>query len=284
MAARARIWREGAERIEEMCLNRKRLAMVLVLAVNLFFILGGGKSWAYVVAESRESNYVINSDGSYEYEVKMLFRDYVFEGDVEPPILDGYFSILPYTKSVKTTGFDSFVLYDNRPFSSYYEFQHVDPLGKASFTKNFQVELYHYYALFVPEEERNITILYSGAAGSWADKSSNVNLPWVDQAGYWEFTGGGSWATYIPDYTVNVTLPESVDSASVKLLGWDGAVNISPDNRFFQFTDSDTNRLDVNIAFKTTQPLAPVPEPVSSALFLLGGAFVGVVRKLRKRS
>ncbi|MFH0828522.1 MAG: PEP-CTERM sorting domain-containing protein [Candidatus Omnitrophota bacterium] len=277
-----------------MCLNRKRLVMVLVLAVNLFFILGGGKSWAQVIPLSRESNYVINSDGSYEYSVNM-----VLEGDTDS-YFEGYFSILSHTEDVSASGFDSFIYSNPSLLNAYYDFQHFDPdenpytnfdaSERAYLSKTYEVDQYLYYASFVGSgvSQKNILISYSGAAGSWADRSSIAGLPWDDvaQNGYWEFTGGGLWFSPIGNYTVNVTLPETTASSSVKLLGWDGNVTISSDNRFFQFTDSNTQSLDVNIAFKTTQPLspiAPVPEPISSALFLLGAGALAGVGRLRKK-
>ncbi len=94
--------------------------------------------------------------------------------------------------------------------------------------------------------------------------------PGWDSHGYWEFLGDGTSPVPVPTFTVNITLPETLDPTSLKLLGWDDTPTF-PDLNKIQLVGTNVTMVNEDFVFK----VASVPEP-SAPLPLLGSALVGL--------
>ncbi len=245
----------------------KKVVLILALmSINL--LLQPLQSQADIVALDRVSDYTINSDASFAYRTDTIVKN---TDPTNPAGLLASFDILASGATVSTEGWDSFLLASTVPLTTTYTFANHDPLGSASITRTYpSVDLYNARVILAPNEQRDLVFSYAGPAGIVVDKSSNAHFPWVDSHGYWEFLGNGTSPVPVSTFTVNITLPDTLDPTSLKLLGWDDTPTF-PDLNKIQLSENNVTMVNENFVFK----VANVPEP-SAPLPLLGSALVGM--------
>ena len=193
------------------------------------------------------------------------------DGTEEITLATGAF-ILYHGASVSTSGFDYFTYSYNDPsYAHTFNFLYHDSVGSSSVTKNYNADFYTAAITVGAGETKTVHLSFSGPAGIWAEQSSNTSYPWVDEYGYWEFVGDGFWTDPFKTFTVNLTLPSTLDT--YKLLGWDVSPMVSGNQ--FTFEMFNVQEVDMDLVFKTSKPLAPVPEPAT--MLLLASGLVGLV-------
>jgi len=229
-----------------------------------------------ITSVARVSDYTINSDGSFTYGIDLTYTN----SSTYAQTADYSFAILYSGASVSTVGFDSFTYnYNNPTYSKTFNFLNNDAAGSSSVTKSYNADIYDGVFSLDAGQTKTLHISYSGPAGVWAEQSSNAIYPWVNQYGYWEFVGDGFSPDPFNTFTVNLTLPSTLDT--YKLLGWDVVPTVIGNQ--FTFQSSNVQEVNMDIVFKTNQPLAATPEPATMLLLGLGlMGLAGVRRKIKK--
>ncbi len=244
-------------------------------AVILFcFLFQISNTFALTYLE-RTSSYTINSDGSFTYNTVMTYAN----PENYSVTASGTWSVLYSGATVVTSNYDSFTFgYNNPTFSRTYDFTYLNPGGTATKTMYYNADIYNYSYTLDAYETKTLTVSYSGAAGIWADYSSNPLYPWIDQYGYWEFVGDGYTSSPCGTFTVNIALPNT--TSEFIILGSD---MLDPEivGNQMKFTLNNVQQIDMDIVFKTSRPLG-VPEPLTMVLLGLGLAGLAGLKKTTK--
>jgi len=250
---------------------KKLLWFMMVL---LFLILQVSVSFALTYVE-RTSNYTINSDGSFTYEIFMTYSN----PDNYSVTSIGTWNVLYKGAAVSTSNYDDFTFsYNNPAYSRTYDFNYLSPGGSPAKTMNYDADVYTYSFTVDAGATKTLKVSYSGAPGIWADQSSNALYPWVNQYGYWEFVGDGFTSTPCNTFTVNIALPSTTSEYAI--LGSD-MLNPIINGGQMQFTLNNVQQIDMDIVFKTSTPLG-TPEPLTILLLGIGLAGLTGARRLFK--